>query len=419
MDKFVINGGNSLEGELDIPCSKNAYLPILAACMLHSGKIMLKKVPDFSDINKMIEILVTLGCRVQKTDQTLLIDCENATKYEIPGKLAGEIRSSIFLMGAILGKLKKAKVAYPGGCDIGARPIDLHLKGLRNLNIDITEHFGMIECDARNFKNDIVHLDFPSVGATENIMMASVLSKGTTYIFNAAKEPEIIDLAGFINSMGGKVYGAGTSTITIVGVEGLHDTEYTAIADRIIAGTHIIAVASCGGDVLLNYANFNHIYPLITKFKNSACKIVQTSDKIRIVSTGKLKSFGNIETSPYPGFPTDLQAQTMVLQTISRGTCVILENLFETRFKHVPELVKMGAKIIMRDRMAVVSGVDRLYGTEVTATDLRGGAALTIAGLVAKGQTVVSGVGHIDRGYEHLDRQFKKLGADIIRTSDT
>ena len=415
MDKFVINGGKALIGELDVPCSKNAYLAILAACMLHNGKIVLKKVPDFKDINKMVEILVTLGCKVQKEGSTLLIDCTEANKYEIPDKLAGEIRSSIFLLGAMLAKLKKAKVAYPGGCDIGARPIDLHLKGLRTLNIEITEHFGVIECDAKNFKNDIVHLDFPSVGATENIMMASVLSHGTTYIFNAAKEPEIVDLAGFINSMGGKVYGAGTSTITIVGVEKLKDTEYTAIADRIVAGTHIIAVAACGGDVVLNNVDFHHIYPLITKFKNSACKIVQSNDKIRVVSKGRLNSFGNLETQPYPGFPTDLQAQTMVLQTLGRGTCVIFENLFETRFKHVPELIKMGAKIIMRDRMAVVSGVEKLYGADVNCHDLRGGAALTIAGLAAYGQTTLSGIQHIDRGYERLEEELKKLGADIHR----
>lgn len=415
MDKFLINGGRKLNGVIDIPCAKNSYLAILAACMLSKDSIILHKCPKFSDIDKMLEILSTLGCKIQRTDQDVYIDCSCASYYEVPQELAKVIRSSIFLLGAILSKLKKAKVSYPGGCDIGTRPIDLHLKGLRALNVKIVERHGFIECDATDLKGNDVHLDYPSVGATENIMMAAVFAKGTTQIFNAAKEPEIVDLQNFINSMGGKVYGAGNSTITIVGVDSLHSTEYTPISDRIIAGTYLIAAATCGGDVTITNANYQHIYSLITKIKNSSCNISISNDKIRLVSTTRPKSFETIETMPYPGFPTDLQAQALVMQTISNGTCVISENLFETRFKHVPELIKMGADIVVKGRVAVVKGVENLYGAEVTSHDLRGGAALTIAGLVAKGYTTINDVHHIDRGYYKLEQSFESLGADIKR----
>ncbi len=415
MDKFLINGGKRLNGEIDVPCAKNSYLAILAACMLSKDTVVLHKCPNFSDINKMLQILSTLGCKISKNNDTIHIDCSNANKYEVPQDLAREIRSSIFLMGAILSKLGRAKVSYPGGCDIGTRPIDLHLKGLRALNITITERHGFIECDANNIIGSDVHLDYPSVGATENIMMAAVYAKGVTQIYNAAKEPEIVDLQNFINSMGGKIYGAGTSTITIVGVDSLHSTQYTPIPDRIIAGTYLIAGATCGGDITINNVNYQHIYSLITKIKNSSCNISIGNDKIRLVSTTRPKSFETIETLPYPGFPTDLQAQALVMQTISQGTCVIAENLFETRFKHVPELIKMGADVVVKGKIAVVKGVSNLYGAEVTSHDLRGGAALTIAGLVAKGYTTVNDVYHIDRGYYKLEESFAKLGADIKR----
>ena len=415
MDKFIINGGKPLKGEIDVPCAKNSYLAILAACMLSKSTITLHKCPYFSDINKMLEILQTLGCSIERSADTIHIDCSNANNYEVPQHLAKSIRSSIFLMGAILGKLKKAKLSYPGGCDIGTRPIDLHLKGLRNLNVKITEKHGFIECSADNLKGGDVHLDYPSVGATENIMMAAVLAKGTTQIFNAAKEPEIVDLQDFINSMGGKVFGAGSSTITIVGVESLHSCQYTPISDRIVAGTYLIAAATCGGDVTITNANYQHIYSLITKIRNSSCNISVYNDKIRLLSTGSLRSFETIETMPYPGFATDLQAQAMVMQTVSKGTCIVSENLFETRYKHVPELIKMGADIVVKGKLAVVKGVEQLYGAEVTSHDLRGGAALTIAGLVAKGYTTLSDVYHIDRGYYKLEKALSKLGADIKR----
>ena len=415
MEKFIINGGNKLNGTIDVPCAKNSYLAILAGCMLCSESVVLHNYPEFDDINRMLEILETLGCVVEKKDRDLYIDCSGADNYVVPSRLAKLVRSSIFLLGPIAGRFKKAKVAYPGGCDIGARPIDLHLKGLRMLNMKIDEKYGTIECDARDLKGDVVHLDYPSVGATENIMMAGVLARGTTKIFNAAKEPEIVDLQNFINAMGGKIYGAGSSTITIIGVERLHSAEYTPIPDRIVAGTYLLAGAACGCDLTIKNVYYEHIYSLITKFKNSVCKIDLFNDKIRVVSEGRLQTFGSVETLPYPGFPTDLQAQTLVLQSISKGTCLITENLFETRFKHVPELIKMGANITLRDRMAIVTGVENLYGAEINCYDLRGGAALTIAGLVAKGKTTLNDVKHIDRGYENLENALLKLGADIKR----
>lgn len=415
MDKFVINGGRKLIGSVDIPSAKNSCLALLAACMLSSGKITFHNFPKFTDIQRMIEILEKLGCKVVRDDETVYIDCTQATGYEVPHELASKIRSSIFLLGAIVGKLRRAKVSYPGGCDIGNRPIDLHLKGLRDLNVKITEKYGYIMCDGKGLRGASVHLDYPSVGATENIMMGAVLARGTTFIYNAAKEPEIVDLQDFINKMGGNVSGAGTSTIRIDGVKKLHDAEFTPIGDRIIAGTYLIAGVATGCNIELNNVNYEHIYSLITKLNNSSCKIQLSNDKISVQSDKRLKTFGSIETLPYPGFPTDLQAQVSVLQAVSKGTCIIVENLFETRFKHVPELVKMGAKISIKDRMAIIRGVEQLYGAEVTSFDLRGGAALTIAGLTAKGQTIVDKVEHIDRGYYHIEDALSSLGADIRR----
>ena len=415
MESYLIKGGNKLFGEIEVPCAKNSYLAILAACMLSDGDIVLHKCPQFSDIIKMLEILKQLGCEVKFDGDDVIINAKNANNYEVPKALAHEIRSSIFLLGAIVGKLKKAKVCYPGGCEIGARPIDLHLKGLRDLGIKIKERHGYIECDGGDIVGNIVHLDFPSVGATENVMMAAVFAKGTTQIHNPAKEPEILDLQNFINSMGGRIYGAGSDCIIIEGVNRLHGTEYTPISDRIIAGTLLIAGACCGGDITLKGVNCEHNTALIAKFQKSTCKICCQSDRIRLVSDSALSSFGQVATLPYPGFPTDLQAQTMVLQTISKGTCIFTENLFEMRYKHVPELIKMGANIRLKDRVAIVDGVEKLYGAEVNCYDLRGGAALTIAGLVAEGYTTVNDVRHIDRGYYKFEDTLSMLGADIKR----
>ena len=415
MDKFEIIGGNSLNGVVEIPCAKNSYLAILASCVLCDGEVCLHKCPKFDDIEKMLHILESLGCKINKNGDDIFLDCRNLNNYVIPQDLAKKIRSSIFLLGPILSRMKKAVVTYPGGCDIGSRPIDLHLKGLKSLNAKIKEQFGIIECEAQNLKGQNVHLDYPSVGATENIMMAAVLAKGTTKIFNAAKEPEIVDLQNFINKMGGKIHGAGNDTITIIGVDKLHSVEYTPITDRIIAGTYLIAGASCKGDITIKNVDYEHIYSLLTKFQNIGCTLKIKDDTIRLITNERLKTFGSFETLPYPGFPTDLQPQGIALQTISEGTCVVIENLFETRYKHVPELIKMGANIITRDRMAIVTGVEKLYGTEVSCTDLRAGAALTIAGMTAEGKTVLHDIHNIDRGYENLEEVFNSLGANIKR----
>ena len=415
MDKFIIKGGRKLKGAIQVTAAKNAYLPILAGTILSDKKIVLKKCPKYVDINNMNKILENLGGKIDCKNDELHIDCSNLNSFVIPHELACVIRSSIFSLGSILGRFKKAKVAYPGGCEIGSRPIDLHLKGLKSLNVKIVDKHGYINCDGRNMRGGIVNLDFPSVGATENIMLAGVLTKGETKIINAAKEPEIVDLANFLNAQGAKIYGAGTSVIRIEGVKKLLPVTYTPIPDRIIAGTFLLAGMMAGGEMEIRGFKPEHNLALLEKVKNSSCTINIKNDILKLKSEGKLKAINKIETSPYPGFPTDLQAQILSLQTISKGTSMIVENLFETRFKHVPELIKMGAKINLKDRTAVVHGVDRLYGAEVNASDLRGGASLVMAGLVAEGYTTINNVHHIDRGYYKFDETLQNLGADIIR----
>lgn len=416
MDKFEIVGGNKLFGEVTVPCAKNSYLAILAGCVLCDGVVVLHNCPNFSDINCMLDILSSLGAKIERVDRTLVIDCTGICDPNVPKNLAKEIRSSIFLLGPLVGRLKKAVVTYPGGCEIGARPIDLHLKGLRNLGIDILERHGVIRCETAQIVGNNIHLDYPSVGATENIIMAAVLGNGRTCIMNCAKEPEIVDLQNFLNSMGAKISGAGSDFVEIEGVESLHSTAWTPVSDRIVAGTYILAVACCGGDVLVKNVQKEHICSLLTKLRESGLQMETVGDSIRVTSNKRLRTFGNIETLPYPGFPTDLQPQSLALQTTSIGTCVVTENLFETRLKHVAELVKMGANIVTRDRVAIVTGVDKLFGAEVTASDLRAGASLVLAGLMAEGKTTVSNVHLIDRGYEKLEEVFSSLGADIKRT---
>ena len=415
MDKFLVTGGKSLEGVINVPKAKNSYLALLSACVLCNGEVTLKDCPMFSDISKMLEILSRLGASVKREGKDVIIDARSISSYEVPKVLAHQVRSSIFLLGPIIGRLHKARVSYPGGCDIGLRPIDLHLKGLRALNVDIQEKYGEINCECDKLIGNDIHLDYPSVGATENIMMAGVYAKGITRIYNPAKEPEIVDLQNFINSMGGKVKGAGSDVIEIEGVESLSSCVYTPMPDRIIAGTYLLATAAAKGDVTIKNVVPCHIYSLTSKLKEAGFEITQKDDNIRLVSRGRYQSFGKIDTMPYPGFPTDLQPQALVLQTVSKGICVITENLFETRLKHVPELIKMGANIKVKDRTAIVTGVENLYAAEVSATDLRAGASLTIAGLVARGQTIITDVHNIDRGYENLEVALSSLGADIKR----
>ncbi len=415
MSKFIIHGGNRLKGSVKIDSAKNAILPIIASTLLTEKEIILKDIPQIVDVLKMLEIIKSLGGKVRFLDDNTVSICnENIKTYEISNILTSDIRSSIFMLGPLLARCKKAKIAYPGGCNIGSRPIDLHLQGLKELGAEITEEYGYINCDGINMHSNIIHLDFPSVGATENLLMASVLTEGETIIYNCAKEPEIEDLANFINVMGGKVYGAGTSEIRVVGVAKLYGCEYTPIGDRIIAGTLMIACALTKGKLELLNINYKHLLSLINKMRKSGCNIDFFSGKIIMDCSNRFNSC-SFDTQPYPGFPTDLQPQMSVLLSVANGTSVITENLFETRFKHFSELTKMGADVVCKDRIAIIKGVPNLYGAEVDSYDLRGGASMVLAGLVAKGQTVVNGVKYIDRGYYKFENVLSGLGAIIER----
>ena len=415
MDKILIKGNTRLYGTVRAVAAKNSVLPILAACVMADDAVELLNVPDLSDVRVMLDILQRMGCCVEFENKNIWVNAGCAKVLEVPQTISKELRSSIFMMGSILSRFKKAIVSYPGGCDIGLRPIDYHVKGLRALNVKITEANGYIYCDGSNMCGGNVHLDYPSVGATENIMMAATLCKGDTYIYNAAKEPEIVDLSNFINALGGKISGAGTSVIKIRGVKKLSGGTYQCISDRIHAGTLLIGGAMTQGEVEIKGINPYFLQPLIAKLQESGCRVFCDSDTISVKASKALKAIKRTETLPFPGFPTDLQAQFMAMQAISNGTSIITENLFETRYKHVPELIKMGADITVRDRVAVVNGVKRLNGATVVARDLRGGAALILAGLVAEGVTEVQDVYHIDRGYASIEKIFSSLGGELIR----
>ena len=415
MSKYIIRGGESLCGELTIKGAKNSVLTLLAACVLVDGTVTLHDCPHIADVNAMCAILEKLGCRIKRDGDDVTVDGSGISSGKIPSGLASELRSSVFLLGPLLSRLKKAKVAYPGGCDIGLRPIDIHLTGLRELGVRIVEKHGYIDCDSSRARASEVMLDLPSVGATENLMMTCVFLDGTSVIRNCAKEPEIVDLQNFLNAMGAKVSGAGTGVIRVNGVKRLFGVEYTPIPDRIVAGTYLIGTAMCGGELTLNNVNPEHISSLIAKLPKSTCKITCARDKINIICKGRCESIPKVETTYYPGFPTDLQTQILTLQTVSDGTSVIVENIFETRFKTVPQLLKMGADVTVNGRTAVVRGVPCLTGAEVCATDLRGGASLVLAGMCAQGETVVDNVFHIDRGYENLAEILPSLGVKIKR----
>ncbi len=415
MSKYIINGGKKLYGKVNINGAKNSVLPLLATCLLTDEPVIIHNCPEISDVRNMCKIIVNLGCKVTHQKDTIILDSSDMFCNEIPIDLAKELRSSLFLMGSLLTRCRKAKIAYPGGCDIGLRPIDIHLKALQELNIKIEEKYGYIYCSVDKIKGADIQLDIPSVGATENIMMAAVMAEGKTTVRNPAKEPEIVDLQNLLNKMGAKIKGAGSSIIEIEGVKKLHGGEHVPISDRISAGTYLIAGAVCGGEIEIDNVNPEHIFSLTSKLNKNSCKITSLNDKIIISSDGRLNSLGKVETMYYPGFPTDLQAQLMALSCVCKGTTKIVENIFETRFNHVPELIKMGADIVVEGRMAVVNGVDRLSGADVYAKDLRGGAALVIAALSAQGLTTVNDIYHIERGYENFEDNLAKLGAEIIK----
>lgn len=415
MSKFVIHGGKSLDGKVRVPCAKNSVLPLLAGAVLIDGKVTLHNCPRLRDVDNMIKILEHIGCKVARDGEDVSIDSTMVESGVIPQCLAHELRSSIFLLGSVIARLKKADVAYPGGCEIGLRPIDIHLDGLKMLNVEIEEIGGHIFCKGDNIKANDIILDLPSVGATENLIMASVFIKGRTIIRNVAREPEIVDLQNFLNKAGAKVSGAGSSTVYVEGVEKLHSLEYTPIPDRIVTGTYLISTVMCGGDVELSNVVPEHIRSLVSKLSKTTCKIHTKSDIIRIRSNGRHPQLPKIDTMYYPGFPTDLQSQILALATVCDGTSIITENIFETRFKQVSEFRKMGAKIDISGRTAIVSGVKSLSGAEVVCEDLRGGASLVSMALYADGESVVSDVYHIDRGYEEMERVYSSLGADIVR----
>ena len=412
MKRYIIEGGKRLEGTTYVSGSKNASLPIIAATLLNKGINKLYNVPNIHDTKMMFKILEELGCKIKKVNGKIIIDSRNINKYEIPDNLMSQMRSSVIIAGALLSRSKKVTFTYPGGCDIGSRPIDLHLKSFEKLGVNVKEEFGELICTADEIVGNDIHLDFPSVGATENIMLASVLAKGVTKINNAAMEPEIIDLQNALNSMGAKITGAGTNNIIIKGVEKLKDLSYNIIPDRIEAGTLLCAAAITGGNIKLQKVIPEHIETLTNKLEEMGCQITKSKNEIILKSPKKLRAV-DIKTLPYPGFPTDLQSILGVTLTIAKGTSIIIENIFENRYKYLNELIKMGAKTTVEGRTAVIKGVKRLNKATVRATDLRGGAALILAGLNAKGRTTVENIEYVLRGYENLDKKLTSLGANI------
>lgn len=419
VEHFIINGGKKLSGKLRVQGSKNGALPVLAAAVLVKGQCVIHNCPHLTDVEAAADILRWLGCRVKRENTTLTIDSGCVNRYDIPEGLMREMRSSIVFMGSVLGRTGRAVMSAPGGCEIGLRPIDLHISSLEALGAKITRHMGELSCFApEGIRGTDITLSFPSVGATENIMLASAVSRGTTTVINAAREPEIDHLAGFLNACGADIHIMGDGRVIINGVRRLHGTEYTVIPDRIAAATFLSAAAATGGDVLLEQAEPGHLKTVLSLFSDAGCDVRAAGKSIRIIAQGRLHRLRGVRTMPYPGFPTDAQAPVMAAACLAQGTSIIVENIFESRFKHVPELVKMGAKIKIEGSVAVIDGVERLYAAKVEAADLRAGGSLAVAALAAQGASHVYGVRHIDRGYEKLENCFASLGADVIRNSD-
>ncbi len=417
MAAFIVEGGYRLTGHQRVSGAKNAALPILAVCLICPGEVRLYDCPKLRDVDNMLAILTELGATWQKEeDGALTLDMSTVTGHTMPQRISKEIRSSIFMLGPLLARFGRAVCTYPGGCEIGNRPIDLHLSGLSALGVCIREEAGLILCEGDHLRGADIHLDYPSVGATENIMMAAVAARGVTYIRNAAREPETEDLQAFLNSLGCDVSGAGTSNIRIVGGgQRAMGAVHSIMPDRIVTGTLLCAAAITGGEVTLTNTMPQHVGSMLSKLREGGCKVTCVENTISLSAPARLSEIKLIETLPYPGFPTDMQAPFFALATVAEGACVVVENVFENRFKHGPELMRMGAVYTQKDRTAIIRGVEGLTGAQVTARDLRGGAALTIAGLKARGTTVVYGAELIDRGYEALDAQLRALGAHIIR----
>ncbi len=412
MCNYIVKKSPPLSGTVELSTSKNSMLPILAACLLTSEEVTLYKVPKLTDVKIMLDLLVSVGAKIATSGEETKIDCSNITSREAPDELVQKMRASFLLMGPLLARFGRAKVPLPGGCDIGTRPVDLHLKGFHALGSAIKTCQGSLVAEGATLKGTAIYLDYPSVGSSENIIMAASLAEGETVLINAAREPEIVDLANFINAMGGKVQGAGTDMIRIRGMARLRGCDYTPISDRIEAGTLMAAAALTGGDITLERAVPEHLRPISAKLREGGADVWEESNSIRVRGAWRPQAV-DIKTMPWPGFPTDLQPQAMVLCALSKGVSVITETVFENRFMHVPELNRMGAEIRIKERSAVIEGVSKLFGATIKATDLRAGAALVLAGLVAEGETRVTHSDYIDRGYEDFAGKLSALGGIV------
>ncbi len=417
MTKLIIEDKCALKGEVKVHSAKNAILPVIAASLLTPDTCVLDEVPYLDDVDIMEEVVRSIGAEAERTNSSLAIKAESISSCEATYELVRKMRASFLIMGPMLARIGKVKISLPGGCAIGTRPIDLHLKGFSLMGANITLGHGYIEAYAEKLKGETIYLDFPSVGATENLMMAACLADGTTTIENAAEEPEIVDLASFLSKMGAVIKGAGTDTIRIEGVKELKGTAHTAIPDRIEAGTYMVAAAATGGDVIVEGVVPEHLKPVTAKLKEMGAEVQEYERAIRVRAAGRLNSV-DIKTMPYPGFPTDMQSQMMTAMCLAKGTSIATETVFENRFMHINELKLMGANIKVDGRSAIIEGCEKFSGAKVRATDLRAGAALVIAGLCAEGRTEINDVYHLDRGYIRIEEKLKKLGADIRRSEE-
>jgi len=414
LSKLLVTGGKELEGKVDISGAKNAILPILAASLLTSDKIILEEAPDLLDVQIMGQVIESLGGKVKRNGTKMQVYNKEIKNIETSFDLISKMRASIFIMGPMLARTGRVRISHPGGCAIGSRPINFHLKGLECLGAQVRMDHGFLDVSAPKLKGAKIYLDFPSVGATENIMMAAACAEGVTLIENAAQEPEIVDLANFINEMGGKIKGAGTNIIHIEGVKELHGTTHTVIPDRIEAGTFILMAAACGGEVLVRNVIPAHLKPLLAKLNEAGVIYKEEDDGIRVIGKGCYNAV-DIKTQVHPGFPTDLQAPALAMLTKAKGTAVITETVFENRFMHVDELKRMGADIKIEGRSAIVQGIENMYAATVVASDLRAGAALILAALIANGTSEIREIYHIERGYDNLDVKLRGLGAEIFK----
>lgn len=415
MEKIVINGGKHLFGEINISGAKNAAVAILPATILADDICRIENLPEISDVTMMLKILENLGAEIKYINKnTLEIDTRHISSYEVPDEYAKHLRASYYLIGALVGRFNKAKVSMPGGCNFGVRPIDQHIKGFEALGCDIINKEGMVIASASQMFGSSIYMDVVSVGATMNTMLASVKAKGLTIIENAAKEPHIVDLANFLNSMGADIRGAGTDVIKIRGVEKLHGCTYCVVPDQIEAGTYMVAAAACGGDITINHIIPKHLESITSKLEECGVLIEEFDESIRVVSNKRPEKC-NVKTMPHPGFPTDMQPQMTTLLTIANGTSIVSESVWDSRFRYISELAKMGADVQVNGKLAVIQGVENLKGAPVKAVDLRAGAAMIIAGLIAQGKTEIEDIIYIDRGYENIVEKLQNVGADIKR----